>query len=166
MSYNPESMLTYQSTTQSITEWALDYGIPLATIIKRLNDGWPVGCAIGEPIAVEPGEKLRDRLIIAAIRKLTEVKSKKKLGSTVRLTFRGEERSLNEWATITGIQKATLRYRLNQGWSVARTLNEPVSKNSRNRPGVVSNFGASEGTGVGTSAQDRVKITFSEREAS
>ena len=32
--------------------------------------------------------------------------------------------------------------------------------------GVVSNFGVSTGTGVGTSAQDTSKITFSEREAS
>jgi hypothetical protein len=165
MSYNPESILSYQGTTQSVTDWALDYGIPPKTIINRLHDGWPVGCAIGEPIAVEPGEKLRDRLIIAAIRKLTETKPKQ-TRSFVRLTFRGEERSLNQWAEITGIQKATLRYRLNQGWTVARALTEPVSKNSRNRPGVVSNFGASEGTGVGTSAQDTPKITFSEREAS
>ncbi|WP_037317167.1 hypothetical protein [Ruegeria halocynthiae] len=165
MSYNPKSMLTYQGSTQSITDWALDYGIPPATIIKRLKDGWPVGCAIGEPIAADPGDKLRDRLTIAAIRKLSEAKPKQ-TRSFVRLTFRGEEHSLNQWAEITGIQKATLRYRLNQGWSVARALTEPVSKNSRPRPGVGSNFRRFKGTGVGTSAQDRPKITFSEREAS
>ncbi len=33
-------------------------------------------------------------------------------------------------------------------------------------PGVGSNFGGSEGTGGGRSAQDTPKITFSEREAS
>lgn len=35
-----------------------------------------------------------------------------------------------------------------------------------NRPGVGSNFEGSNGTGVGRSAQDTLKITFSEREAS
>ncbi|WP_377191006.1 hypothetical protein [Ruegeria meonggei] len=181
----PTTQLTYQGTTQSVTDWALDYGIPPATIIKRLNDCWPVGCAIGEPIAVEPGERLKDRLIITAIRRLTAAAPKPKLKQEPKqplkpkkpvqkrrrptgfyLTFNGKERSLNEWTQLTGIKHATLRYRLKQGWPVASILSEPVSKNSRNRPGVVSNFGASEGTGVGTSAQDTSKITFSKREAS
>lgn len=150
MSYTPNSELTYQGATQSITDWALDYGIPPSTIIKRLNQGWPVGCAIGEPIQVQPGEKLNDQLTNAVIRKLfgeqprpkkngRELSEKhanrKKDGRKIYLTFKGEERSLNEWSAITGIKQATLRYRFKRGWSVATILNDPVSKNSRNRAG-------------------------------
>lgn len=49
---------------------------------------------------------------------------------------------------------------------------EPIQSNSQYKPrmisgaGVASNFGASQGTGVGRSAQDSPNITFSEREAS
>lgn len=90
---NRYSLLTYQGTTQSVTEWALDYGIPPATIIKRLKDGWPVG------------------------------------------------------------------------WSIEDTLTTLAGKQGQ-RPGVALNFGASQGTGGGRSAQETPNITFSEREAS
>lgn len=34
------------------------------------------------------------------------------------LTFNGETRTLSEWSRITGIDKNTLRWRLENGWSV------------------------------------------------
>lgn len=42
------------------------------------------------------------------------------------LTWRGEHRSLREWARITGIPQTTITTRLHRGWSISRTLTEAV----------------------------------------
>lgn len=46
--------------------------------------------------------------------------------NTVRLTFRGETKSLRDWATQTGIPYATLMMRVRHGWSVDDALLLPV----------------------------------------
>lgn len=38
--------------------------------------------------------------------------------------WRGERRSVAEWARVTGIDRLTLRYRLRSGWPVERALTE------------------------------------------
>jgi hypothetical protein len=45
--------------------------------------------------------------------------------------FRGERRSLKEWAAIRGISREAIRQRLNSGWSVDRALTEPWSMRRR-----------------------------------
>jgi hypothetical protein len=43
--------------------------------------------------------------------------------------FRGELKTLREWAQETGINLDTLRARLNKlGWSIEKTLTEPITK--------------------------------------
>lgn len=85
-----------------------------------------------------------------------------------RITHDGQTHTIAQWSKRTGVPVTNIGARLNQGWSVERALTQPIGRRNRsfNRPGVVSNFRGSEGTGVGTSAQDTPKITFSEREAS
>lgn len=44
----------------------------------------------------------------------------------VVLTYRGETRSLTEWAEVTGVRFGELRRRINVlGWSVAKALSTP-----------------------------------------
>jgi hypothetical protein len=101
------TMLTFDGTTQSVTEWALDYGITPHTISRRLRKGWSVGRAITTPIPSKPGARLSGSYLDAAT---------------------GEH--------------------------------NPKHRN----PGVVSDFGAFSGTGVGRNSQDRPNISFSEKE--
>lgn len=52
--------LTFDGITQPICEWALDYGIPAATIMARLHQGMSVEKAITKPIRTRPGVTLDD----------------------------------------------------------------------------------------------------------
>lgn len=38
------------------------------------------------------------------------------------IEYKGQRRTLNEWAELTGINRSTIYCRLNQGWSVEKTL--------------------------------------------
>lgn len=42
------------------------------------------------------------------------------------LSFRGESKCLQEWSDAIGIDKSSLRERLDAGWSVERALTEPI----------------------------------------
>ena len=164
-------LITFEGVTQTVTDWALDYGITPEMISRRLRNGWPVAKAITTPVPAKPGDKLKGAYLDAALgevkpkakRKVTKPVQRKRRATDLFLTFNGEERSLHEWAKLTGIKYATLRHRLRKGWPVANILTEPVSKNSR-RPGVGFDFERHEGTGGGRSAQDRLKISFSPNE--
>lgn len=46
--------------------------------------------------------------------------------TTVRVVFNGEKRTVREWATRTTLVYATLRSRLNKGWTVKESLLTPV----------------------------------------
>jgi hypothetical protein len=46
--------------------------------------------------------------------------------SNVRVEWRGESRTVAEWATATGIRKTALYQRLDHGWPLDRALTEPV----------------------------------------
>lgn len=53
------------------------------------------------------------------------------------LTFRGQTKTLTEWAKQFKIKPRTLKNRLNMGWSVTKALTWPVTtrRRSRSRPG-------------------------------
>lgn len=52
------------------------------------------------------------------------------------LTYRGETRSLTEWAEVRGIRFGELRRRLNiLGWSTERALSTPDDRGPRPTPG-------------------------------
>lgn len=45
--------------------------------------------------------------------------------NTLRLTFKGQTKTLKEWSRITGIEYPTLHARIERGWSVEKTLSNP-----------------------------------------
>jgi len=51
--------LRFEGVTQSVEEWAADYGIPCKLIHSRLKRGWSVERAITEPMQVRRGDKLK-----------------------------------------------------------------------------------------------------------
>ena len=47
------------------------------------------------------------------------------------LTFNGETKTREEWSMVTGISRANIADRLHKGWSIERTLTEPVHNNEK-----------------------------------
>jgi|HigsolmetaAR202D_1030399.scaffolds.fasta_scaffold19790_1 HNH endonuclease. len=47
---------------------------------------------------------------------------------SIKLTFRGVEKTISEWADELGISRTSLKWRLDNGWSVERALTEPRGK--------------------------------------
>ncbi|MEN3239046.1 hypothetical protein PUR29_37035 [Methylobacterium ajmalii] len=57
-------MITIDDTTQSISDWALDYGIPVKLIRSRLRRGWSEERAVTEPMLTCRGERLPDDALV------------------------------------------------------------------------------------------------------
>lgn len=51
--------------------------------------------------------------------------------ATYYLEYNGERHTIPEWSKITGIKEITIRARLKRGWSVEKTLSEPVQEKAR-----------------------------------
>lgn len=88
------------------------------------------------------------------------------------ITCKGVTLTMAQWANRTGLTVSQIASRIRNDWTVERALTQPMGKRNRGwgmtgaahiaqAPGVGSNFGASQGTGGGTSAQDSPNITFS-----
>ena len=99
-----------------------------------------------------------------------------------KVTCNGETLTMPQWAERTDLTVAQIATRLRQDWTVERALTQPLGKRNRglgatgqtvstdhtacapritHAPGVASDFRRVEGTGGGTSAQDRPEISFS-----
>jgi len=83
-------------------------------------------------------------------------------GAKLYVAF-GHTRTLREWAEATGISRYTIRNRLEIGWTVEDAVSRAVQEHRR--PGVVSDFSPSKGTGAGSTAQETPNITFSGNDA-
>lgn len=79
----------------------------------------------------------------------------------IYLTHDDQTLTIKAWSKRTGIQTATIHFRLRSGWSVARTLTTATRK--RSDRGVVSDFEQGQGTGGGTAAQETPNITFQDQ---
>jgi len=47
------------------------------------------------------------------------------------IEYQGKKRTMKEWAEITRINYATLKYRLSKGWSIEKALETPVKRRKR-----------------------------------
>lgn len=92
-------ILEHDGVTQSVEEWALDYGIPSETIRKRVRRGWPVAEAIEIPVLTHGRPCQRYR-------------------------FDGRSLPISGWAQLSGISEYTLRSRLRLGWTIGRAVTE------------------------------------------
>jgi len=60
---------------------------------------------------------------------IAENRSAKKSNQERQLTYKGETRSLNEWARLISLKPTLLRKRLSRGWSVEECLETPIKAN-------------------------------------
>jgi hypothetical protein len=157
----PATILEHEGIRQSITEWALDYGITPAIIIARLERGMNIADAITAPMKI--GHR-GQRLPIFS-RKQNDRRRQYRPPSYARTyTYDGKTLTAHEWSLLTGIKQSTLASRIRKGWSIDRALT--FSRDRRRRkPGVPSNFAPFEGTGAGRTVQETPNITFSGNDA-
>jgi hypothetical protein len=168
-----DRLITYQNETLTIGQWAERYGIEVKQVASRLNQGWLPIRAITQPVAKRKANHNAGWGFIGQSEAAPKPKPK-----TITITHNGQERTISEWAKITGLKKVTIAKRHRNGWPVDAILSttdhraansqlhtQPASQHrtSDHAPGVVSDFDTSLGTGVGTDAQDTPEIGFPHR---
>jgi hypothetical protein len=149
----PANTLTHHGTEQSITEWALDYGITPGIIIARLERGMTIGDAITTPMKVgHRGQRL-------PIFSRKQMCSRRAVQSYARKhSIAGRSLTLREWAGVLGITYNALCQRMHKLGTLEAVVIDHVQ---RSGPGVSSDFAPSEGTGGGSTLQESTNITFS-----
>jgi hypothetical protein len=98
---------TAHGRTQSLKDWAAELDVTVAALVTRLHTGWPV------EEALSPRKKF----------------SKRKRPPTPRgqrFCCNGVTATLTEWADRTGIKRATICARLQDGWPLQKALSAPV----------------------------------------
>lgn len=118
----PATNLAYDGIEQSITEWALDYGITPGIIMARLERGMSIADAITRPMRVgHIGQRLPfySRKQMGAKRTHGRIRSGK-LAKTY--SHDGMTLSIPEWSRITGLKVGTIGARLRSGWAIADAL--------------------------------------------
>lgn len=154
----PDDLLTYDGTTQPVSEWALDYGIPADLIIERLKQGQSIEAAITTMMpftASKQASRARtyahDGLTLT-IAEWSERSGVPKATLTQRLargmpigeainpdlnrknathTHNGETRTIREWADQTGIKYETLHYRLSR---LGMVIGEAIAMQKHAKP--------------------------------
>ncbi|MFC3322622.1 hypothetical protein [Mesorhizobium cantuariense] len=128
-----DDLVTFDGITQSIDEWALDYGVTPQTIMRRLHAGASVEIAITKPMIARPGDQLPEP-IVARPRTIKVVKPR----AVDRHSHDGKSLTVTEWAAITGISPETMRSRIKAGHpmkDVLRKGNLPKSRRSNFKVG-------------------------------
>ncbi|MFS2326432.1 hypothetical protein U2P60_13620 [Brucella sp. H1_1004] len=149
----PNAMLAYDNMEQTITEWALDYGLTPGIIIARLERGMTTADAITMPMLVGYCGQRLPIFHKKQLKRGERVKPKIARIQNIRLlTAFGQSMTLKEWADHIGVNEMTLRARLKRK-SLEDALTMPkqsrAPKIKTQRPGVPSNFTPSKGPARG-----------------
>ncbi|WP_457586096.1 hypothetical protein [Ensifer canadensis] len=139
----PATILQHDGIKQPIIEWALDYGITPKILIGRLERGMTIANAITMPM--KTGHR-GQRLPVYSRKQLAAPRSRPSAHAKT-YTYEGKTLTVREWSRLTGIKQTTIASRIRKGWSIDRALT--AARDGRGRkPGVVSNFAPSKGTGA------------------
>jgi hypothetical protein len=130
----PATNLAHDGIEQSITEWALDYGITPGIIMARLERGASIADAITMPMKIgHRGQRLPifSRKQIGAKRIDGRIRSGK-LATTY--THNGMTLSIPEGSRITGLKVGTIGARLRSGWDIGTALTPGDARSDRQTP--------------------------------
>lgn len=107
-------LIEFEGKTQSLSQWANEYGIQVGTLWYRLKEGWLIEEALTKPL-MTPQES--GSLIWATP---TEQNGNKR--SNRLFKFDGRVQKLSQWAREFCIDAGTLRNRLEKGWPIEEAL--------------------------------------------
>lgn len=114
------TLLPFDGEEQTIADWALDYGIPAAVIVARLERGLSAEQAITLPMQTAPGQKIIDEAFDRYIAKTC-------FTSKSLISHAGKTLTISAWANRLGMKSKDIQNRLCAGWSIERALNTPMS---------------------------------------
>ena len=98
--------LTFKGRKQSVAQWAKECGIPRDSIIVRIELGWNIKDALTVPTQV----------------------GRNQFGNGLPVTFNGITMTWTEWSKKLNIAYATLKKRIENGWTLERVLTQPLEK--------------------------------------
>lgn len=110
---SPADLLTYDGTTQPVSEWALDYGIPAGQIIQRLQQGQSVEAAI--TTMMSSGTPKRGR------------RAQTHYHDGVSLTLR-------EWSELSGTPYRLIVDRIRRGYPIGVAIGNSYGRKGHNPP--------------------------------
>lgn len=126
-------LITYEGITKSVSQWARIYGIPPMTLNVRLDRGWTFKDAIEKPI-----RKYMSYSHTRCVKKLEDIKdlpaSKIKYQKDDFIHFikyKGEIKSLSQWAVQYGMSRQALANRMRRGMSFRDAIGKPIRKRKR-----------------------------------
>tara|TARA_R110002049_G_scaffold10127_1_gene50172 strand:- start:135003 stop:135707 length:705 start_codon:yes stop_codon:yes gene_type:complete len=109
-----EVTITYDGQTLTHKQWAAKTGLSVTIIRSRFANGWT-----SEQILTTPHRKV----LHAEINRIkAETPRPKGRTDPIYLTHDYQTLTVKAWSKRTGIQTATIHFRLRSGWSVARSL--------------------------------------------
>ncbi len=123
--------LTINDTTQSLEDWALDYGIPVWLIRERLALGWSEDRAVTVPMHTRPSDRLTDADLCPRTHKPHPTKPAAEVVHGGLLHFDGKEMTVPQWAQHLGISRQVIRYRLRQGYPLNIALDGSLRSGKR-----------------------------------
>jgi hypothetical protein len=140
----PATIIEHDGIRQSITEWALDYGITPGIIIGRLGRGELVADAITMPMKVgHRGQRLpifsRNHLVSDPSKRLPPAPRKRPVGpnggahNAKPVQHDGLSLTIREWSQRTGIPTGRIYGRLHLGWTFADAISSGDDRRSRRR---------------------------------
>ena len=124
MMMQPSTYVPMNGVTQSISDWAMDYGIPVSVILSRIHKGMDPEEAITKPMPVARGQ----RLPASRIRQAGKV-----ISATDELAHEGQTMTVAQWADAYTMPVTLVVGRLRCGWSTHRALTQPVPVTSQRR---------------------------------
>lgn len=111
--------------THTMSEWCKINNVNRSAACKRIEAyGWNPVEAVTIPI-----RKYEKYGPFSRKRKQDEwTKNGQKGWQEIRVSYKGEVHNLAEWSKITGIERATISWRIKNGWSVSDALTKPVKQ--------------------------------------
>lgn len=83
-------------------------------------------------------------------------------GVVTPIEFRGVRYTMSELSRMVGLSTQLIGWRLRNGWPIEQALGRPTPK--QRQAGVASNLAGFTGTGAGSTAQDRVDLSFQKKQ--
>lgn len=116
--------ITINDETHTMAEWCRINNINRNTACKRIEAyGWDPVLAVTKPTRKFEKYGQHSRKRIADERSIYGVKWKE-----TQIEFNGETHNAADWGRITGLRRATIAWRLKNGWSIKDTLTKPAKK--------------------------------------
>ena len=108
--FSRNRLLTCFGETKTLSQWCDFKKIKRGCLESRLKNGWTIAEALTTPVI--QGQKFKSI-------------------SSRLLIFKGEEKTLQQWALLVGISRQTINNRLKNKWSVEEALTRPPNLANR-----------------------------------